>query len=1022
MAYITTSFTFIYSFYTNGLYHDYRRSLSTKRSFTFFIQMAYITTIFVHLQFLYKWLISRLLSFIVHETFIYIVFIQMAYITTIVVHCPRNVHLHFLYKWLISRLLSFIYSFYTNGLYHDYCRSLSTKRSFTFFIQMAYITTIVVHLQFLYKWLISRLLSFIVHETFIYIFYTNGLYHDYCRSFTVFIQMAYITTIVVHCPRNVHLHFLYKWLISRLLSFIYSFYTNGLYHDYCRSLSTKRSVTFFIQMAYITTIVVHLQFLYKWLISRLLSFIVHETFIYIFYTNGLYHDYCRSFTVFIQMAYITTIVVHCPRNVHLHFLYKWLISRLLSFIYSFYTNGLYHDYCRSLSTKRSFTFFIQMAYITTIVVHLQFLYKWLISRLLSFIVHETFIYIFYTNGLYHDYCRSFTVFIQMAYITTIVVHCPRNVHLHFLYKWLISRLLSFIYSFYTNGLYHDYCRSLSTKRSFTFFIQMAYITTIVVHLQFLYKWLISRLLSFIVHETFIYIFYTNGLYHDYCRSFTVFIQMAYITTIVVHCPRNVHLHFLYKWLISRLLSFIYSFYTNGLYHDYCRSLSTKRSFTFFIQMAYITTIVVHLQFLYKWLISRLLSFIVHETFIYIFYTNGLYHDYCRSFTVFIQMAYITTIVVHCPRNVHLHFLYKWLITTIVVHLQFLYKWLISRLLSFIVHETFIYIFYTNGLYHDYCRSFRVFIQMAYITTIVVHCPRNVHLHFLYKWLISRLLSFIYSFYTNGLYHDYCRSLSTKRSFTFFIQMAYITTIVVHLQFLYKWLISRLLSFIVHETFIYIFYTNGLYHDYCRSFTVFIQMAYITTIVVHCPRNVHLHFLYKWLISRLLSFIYSFYTNGLYHDYCRSLSTKRSFTFFIQMAYITTIVVHLQFLYKWLISRLLSFIVHETFIYIFYTNGLYHDYCRSFTVFIQMAYITTIVVHCPRNVHLHFLYKWLISRLLSFIYSFYTNGLYHDYCRSLSTKRSFTFFIQMAYITTIVLHLVARTATHAFTRRARVLGH
>ena len=169
-----------------------------------------------------------------------------------------------------------------------------------------------------------------------------------------------------------------------------------------------------------------------------------------------------------------------------------------------------------------------------------------------------------TNGLYcttivvlnqHSNVRSdtstssFTVFIQMAYITTIVVHWPRNVHLHFLYKWLISRLLSFIYSFYTNGLYHDYCRSLSTKRSFTFFIQMAYITTIVVHLQFLYKWLKSRLLSFIVHETFIYIFYTNGLYHDYCRSFKVFIQMAYITTIVVHCPRNVHLHFLYKWLI-----------------------------------------------------------------------------------------------------------------------------------------------------------------------------------------------------------------------------------------------------------------------------------------------------------------------------------------------------------------------------------------------------------------------------------------------------------------------------------------
>ena len=443
------------------------------------------------------------------------------------------------------------------------------------------------------------------------------------------------------------------------------------------------------------------------------------------------------------MAYITTIVVHCLRNVHLQFLYKWLISRLL-FIYSFYTNGLYH-------VCRSFTVFTNLYHEI---------------RSLSRIV------------------RSFTVFIQMAYITTIVVHCPRNVHLHFLYKWLISRLLSFIYSFYTNGLYHDYCRSLSTKRSFTFFIQMAYITTIVVHLQFLYKWLISRLLSFIVHETFIYIFYTNGLYHDYCRSFTVFIQMAYITTIVVHCPRNVHLHFLYKWLISRLLSFIYSFYTNGLYHDYCRSLSTKR------------------------------SFIVHETFIYSFYTNGLYHDYCRSFTVFIQMAYITTIVVHCPRNVHLHFLYKWLI---------------SRLLSFI------YSFYTNGLYHDYCRSLSTKRSFTF-------------LHFLYKWLISRLLSFIYSFYTNGLYHDYCRSLSTKRSFTFFIQMAYITTIVVHLQFLYKWLISRLLSFIVHETFIYIFYTNGLYHDYCRSFTVFIQMAYITTIVVHCPRNVHLHFLYKWLIS------------------------------------------------------------------------------------------------------------------------------------------------------------------------------
>ena len=139
-----------------------------------------------------------------------------------------------------------------------------------------------------------------------------------------------------------------------------------------------------------------------------------------------------------------------------------------------------------------------MAYITTIVVHLQFLYKWLISRLLSFIVHETFIYIFYTNGLYHDYCRSFTVFIQMAYMTTIVVQ-------------------------------------LSTKRSFTFFKQMAYITTIVVHLQFLYKWLVSRLLSFIVHETFINIFYTNSLYHDYCRSFTVFIQMAYITTIIMSC-------------------------------------------------------------------------------------------------------------------------------------------------------------------------------------------------------------------------------------------------------------------------------------------------------------------------------------------------------------------------------------------------------------------------------------------------------------------------------------------------------
>ena len=56
--------------------------------------------------------------------------------------------------------------------------------------------------------------------------------------------------------------------------------------------------------------------------------------------------------------------------------------------------------------------------------------------------------------------------------------------------------------------------------------------------------------------------------------------------------------------------------------------------------------------------------IVHETFIYIFYTNGLYH---YTLTVFIQMAYITTIV----------------------------------------HETFINIFYTNGLYHDYC-------------------PRNVH--------------------------------------------------------------------------------------------------------------------------------------------------------------------------------------------------------------------------------------------------------------------------------------------------------
>ena len=65
--------------------------------------------------------------------------------------------------------------------------------------------------------------------------------------------------------------------------------------------------------------------------------------------------------------------------------------------------------------------------------------------------------------------------------------------------------------------------------------------------------------------------------------------------------------------------------------------------------------------------------IVHETFINIFYTNGLYHDYCRSLTFFIQMAYITTIV----------------------------------------HETFINIFYTNGLYHDYC-------PRPLSTTIVVH--------------------------------------------------------------------------------------------------------------------------------------------------------------------------------------------------------------------------------------------------------------------------------------------------------------